>query len=176
LPPVDEPRKVIQDYAALGLSLKAHPVSFLRPMLEARGAVPAVEMRDQEKWPHGAQAAVGGMVLVRQRPGTASGIVFMTIEDETGTANLIVRPHIYQRDPAASSSAKATWYTSWSVRSKALTGPYRNWPHDLETSTDEKRPRTKNPRSRMAGDSNRHAKRWAVNPRRCCRGNRPSWR
>jgi error-prone DNA polymerase len=101
LPRIAEPRKVIQDYAALGLSLKAHPVSFLRPMLEARKAVPAVELRDQKKWPHGAQAAVGGMVLVRQRPGTASGIVFMTIEDETGVANLIVRPHIYQRDRQA---------------------------------------------------------------------------
>ncbi|MHC4775270.1 MAG: helix-hairpin-helix domain-containing protein, partial [Planctomycetota bacterium] len=101
LPPIPEPRKVIQDYAALGLSLKAHPVSFLRPMLEARGAVPAADLRDDEKWPHGARAAVGGMVLVRQRPGTASGIVFMTLEDETGVANLIVRPHIYQRDRQA---------------------------------------------------------------------------
>ena len=101
LPRIDEPRKVIQDYAALGLSLKAHPVSFLRPMLEARGAVPAADLRDEKKWPHGTRAAVAGMVLVRQRPGTASGIVFMTIEDETGTANLIVRPHIYQRDRQA---------------------------------------------------------------------------
>ncbi|MHC4800860.1 MAG: helix-hairpin-helix domain-containing protein [Planctomycetota bacterium] len=101
LPRIDEPSKVIQDYAALGLSLKAHPVSFLRPMLEARGAVPAEDLRDEKKWPHGTRAAVAGMVLVRQRPGTASGIVFMTIEDETGTANLIVRPHIYQRDRQA---------------------------------------------------------------------------
>jgi error-prone DNA polymerase len=101
LPPIPEPRKVIQDYAALGLSLKAHPVSFIRPMLERRGAVPAAELRDQDKWPHGAGVAVGGMVLVRQRPGTASGIVFMTLEDETGVANLIVRPHVYQRDRQA---------------------------------------------------------------------------
>jgi error-prone DNA polymerase len=101
LPPISEPRKVIQDYAALGLSLKAHPVSFIRPMLEQRGAVRAAELRDKKKWPHGSRAAVGGMVLVRQRPGTASGIVFMTLEDETGTANLIVRPHVYQRDRRA---------------------------------------------------------------------------
>ena len=97
LPPIAEPRKVIHDYAATGLSLKAHPVSFLRRGLERRGAVPAAALRDEAGWPHGSRAAVGGLVLVRQRPGTASGIVFMTIEDETGTANLIVRPHVYER-------------------------------------------------------------------------------
>jgi error-prone DNA polymerase len=101
LPRISEPRKVMQDYAALGLSLKAHPVSFLRPELSARGVVPAAEMRDERKWPHGSETAVGGVVLVRQRPGTASGIVFMTIEDETGVANLIVRPEIYRRDRQA---------------------------------------------------------------------------
>jgi error-prone DNA polymerase len=97
LPTIDEPRKVVQDYAAIGLSLKAHPISFIRPMLQERGAVTAAQLRDPERSPHGTPAAVGGMVLVRQRPGTASGIVFMTLEDETGTANLIVRPHVYER-------------------------------------------------------------------------------
>jgi len=98
LPEISEPRKVIQDYVATGLSLKAHPVSFCRTELAARGAVPARELADTRTWPHGSQTAVAGIVLVRQRPGTASGIVFMTLEDETGTANLIVRPHIYRRD------------------------------------------------------------------------------
>jgi error-prone DNA polymerase len=97
LPRISEPRKVIQDYVATGLSLKAHPVSFCRDELAARGAVPAREFADEHKWPHGSKAAVAGIVLVRQRPGTASGIVFMTLEDETGTANLIVRPQVYQR-------------------------------------------------------------------------------
>ena len=97
LPRIPAPRKVIQDYTAVGLSLKAHPVSFLRPQLAARGAVPAAQIADARLWPHGSSAAVAGLVLVRQRPGTASGIVFMTLEDETGTANLIVRPHIYER-------------------------------------------------------------------------------
>ncbi len=101
LPPVPEPRKVVQDYAALGLSLKAHPVSFMREKLEARGAVGAAEFADAVRLPHGSRAAVGGIVLVRQRPGTASGIVFMTIEDETGIANLILRPRIYERDRSA---------------------------------------------------------------------------
>ncbi len=97
LPRIPAPRKVIQDYAAIGLSLKAHPVSFLREHLAARGAVPAAQFADARLWPHGSRAAVAGMVLVRQRPGTASGIVFMTLEDETGTANLIVRPPVYER-------------------------------------------------------------------------------
>jgi error-prone DNA polymerase len=97
LPRIPAPRKVIQDYAAIGLSLKAHPVSFLRGHLAARGAVPAAQLADARLWPHGSRAAVAGMVLVRQRPGTASGIVFMTLEDETGTANLIVRPPVYER-------------------------------------------------------------------------------
>ncbi len=81
----------------MGLSLKAHPVSFCRAELAARGAVPASELADSRKWPHGSEAGIAGIVLVRQRPGTASGIVFMTLEDETGTANLIVRPHVYKR-------------------------------------------------------------------------------
>ncbi len=97
LPRIAEPKKVVQDYAAIGLSLKAHPVSFLRAQLAAQGAVPAAELRNERSWPHGARAAVAGLVLVRQRPGTASGIVFMTLEDETGTANLIVRPRVYDR-------------------------------------------------------------------------------
>ncbi len=97
LPEIAELKKVVQDYGAVGLSLKNHPVWFIRPMLRSRGAVPAEEIRDEARWPHGASVAVGGLVLVRQRPGTASGIVFMTIEDETGSANLIVRPHVYER-------------------------------------------------------------------------------
>ncbi len=97
LPRIAEPKKVVQDYAATGLSLKAHPVSFLRAELAAQGAVPAAELRDERCWPHGARTAVAGLVLVRQRPGTASGIVFMTLEDETGSANLIVRPQVYER-------------------------------------------------------------------------------
>ena len=97
LPEVPEARKVIQDYASVGLSLKAHPVSFIRHVLEKMHATPAEELADERQWPHGKRIAVAGTVLVRQRPGTASGIIFMTIEDETGIANLIVRPSIYER-------------------------------------------------------------------------------
>ena len=63
--------------------------------------VRAAELRDETKWKHGMWITVVGVVLMRQRPATASGIVFMTLEDETGIANLIVRPSVYQKYRAA---------------------------------------------------------------------------
>ncbi|MCH8261214.1 MAG: error-prone DNA polymerase [Planctomycetes bacterium] len=102
LPPISQPRKVVQDYAAVGLSLKAHPISFIRLMLESRGAIEAAQLKDAKRYPQGMVVSVAGIVLVRQRPATASGIIFMTLEDETGISNLIIRPHIYERfRPAA---------------------------------------------------------------------------
>ncbi len=102
LPPIPQPRKVVQDYAATGLSLKAHPISFIRSRLESRGAIEAGQLKDHKRYPQGAVVSVAGIVLVRQRPATASGIIFMTLEDETDIANLIIRPHIYDRfRPAA---------------------------------------------------------------------------
>jgi error-prone DNA polymerase len=59
--------------------------------------VPGKELADPARHPAGKRIAVAGIALVRQRPSTASGIVFMTLEDETGIANLIIRPHIYER-------------------------------------------------------------------------------
>jgi error-prone DNA polymerase len=85
---------VVRDYAATGLSLKAHPVSFLRQELTRRGAIRCDQLGTVVS---GKPAAVAGIVLVRQRPGTAKGITFMTLEDESGIANLIVRPAIYER-------------------------------------------------------------------------------
>jgi error-prone DNA polymerase len=97
LPPIPAPTRVIHDYAATGLSLKAHPVSFIRDRLEKRRVTPNERLRDGDACPTGRHVRVAGIVLVRQRPATASGVVFFTIEDETGIANLIVRPHIYDR-------------------------------------------------------------------------------
>ena len=97
LPSVPAPAKVVKDYLSTGLSLKAHPVSFLRDRLDGTGATRAVELQDDARWPGGAAIAVAGVVLVRQRPRTASGVVFMTLEDETGIANLICRPPIFER-------------------------------------------------------------------------------
>ncbi|MEZ5976679.1 MAG: error-prone DNA polymerase [Planctomycetota bacterium] len=107
LPRPDALRRVLADYGSAGLSLRGHPLQFLREELDRRGAVRAVDLRDAEKLPHGKRAKVAGLVLVRQRPGTASGILFVTLEDETGTANLIVRPRIFERDRRAARHAVA---------------------------------------------------------------------
>jgi error-prone DNA polymerase len=94
LPRLGAGEHVIEDYSALRLSLKAHPVSFLRQSLEDHGIVPAAALEDL---PGNRRARIGGLVLVRQRPGTASGVVFMTLEDETGIANVIVWPKVFER-------------------------------------------------------------------------------
>ncbi|MBY0112913.1 MAG: error-prone DNA polymerase [Phycisphaerales bacterium] len=101
LPTLAGDRLVHEDYRATGLSLKAHPISFLRERLASQGASTAREIGDAKRFPHGRLASVGGVVLVRQRPATASGIVFITLEDETGVANLIVRPEVFERYRAA---------------------------------------------------------------------------
>ncbi|MFM9959241.1 MAG: OB-fold nucleic acid binding domain-containing protein [Phycisphaerales bacterium] len=97
LPPIPGPRQVNTDYHAVGLSLKAHPLSFVREHLAALGVTENGVLADPARCPAGLRVKVAGIVLVRQRPGTASGILFMTLEDETGVANLIVRPHVFER-------------------------------------------------------------------------------
>jgi error-prone DNA polymerase len=72
-------------------------MSFIREVLTKRGILTAAEIRDDRVCPHGRWASVAGVVLFRQRPGTAKGVMFMTLEDETGRSDLIVRPHVYQR-------------------------------------------------------------------------------
>jgi error-prone DNA polymerase len=93
LPPLLLGEHVIDDYAALSLSLKAHPVSFLRPRLNAQGILRSAALAEH---PADRAVRIAGLVLVRQRPGTASGVIFMTLEDECGIANIIVWPKIYE--------------------------------------------------------------------------------
>ncbi len=97
LPAISGPQKVSDDYASTGLSLKAHPMSFIRENLNWRQVIPASHLADPSLTKAGQSIRVAGMVLVRQRPGTASGVVFITLEDETGIANLIVWPDIFER-------------------------------------------------------------------------------
>jgi error-prone DNA polymerase len=87
-------QEVLADYRSTGLSLRAHPMSFLRKGLEAVGVVAAERLAT---WPNGKPVTVAGIVLVRQRPGTAKGITFVTLEDETGIANLIIRPDVWKK-------------------------------------------------------------------------------
>jgi error-prone DNA polymerase len=94
--------QVVADYGSVGLSLRDHPVRFLRPLLEQRSVVPASELTalGTGRW-----VTVAGLVLLRQRPSTAKGITFVTLEDETGVANLIVRPDVWERYHRAAKSA-----------------------------------------------------------------------
>ena len=92
LPAMPGGEEVIHDYRAMTLSLKAHPVSFLRDSLTRRKVVHADSLRTL---PAGRIVVVAGLVLVRQRPGTAKNVVFATLEDETGQANLIIWPKVF---------------------------------------------------------------------------------
>ena len=86
-------RQVVEDYRSTGLSLRRHPVSFLRQDLAARRIVRCADLvtiRD------GKRVEVAGIILVRQRPGSARGVLFVTIEDETGHANLILWPSVFE--------------------------------------------------------------------------------
>jgi error-prone DNA polymerase len=93
LPAMPPGQQVVEDYRHLHLSLKAHPVSFLRAEFEARGILRHARLA---QLPSGRRVAVGGLVLVRQRPGTAKGVIFATLEDETGIANVIVWPQVFE--------------------------------------------------------------------------------
>jgi error-prone DNA polymerase len=94
LPAAGAERDVFDDYASLGLSLKNHPVSFHRRRLDSLGVLAAERLQDAT---NGQRVKVAGVVLLRQRPGTAKGITFVTIEDETGAVNLIIHPRTWER-------------------------------------------------------------------------------
>jgi error-prone DNA polymerase len=94
LPPMPLGAHVVEDYRRLSLSLKAHPASFMRARLSARGILCSDALLSVR---NGARVTVAGLVLVRQRPGTAKGVIFMTLEDETGIANVIVWPKAFER-------------------------------------------------------------------------------
>ncbi|QIR86489.1 OB-fold nucleic acid binding domain-containing protein [Paracoccus sp. AK26] len=86
-------REVVEDYGHTGLSLRRHPVSFLRETLKERKVITCAEAmgsRDR-RW-----CATAGLVLVRQRPGSAKGVMFITLEDETGVANLVVWAKVFE--------------------------------------------------------------------------------
>ncbi len=94
LPRLAESEQVVQDYASLRLSLRSHPVSFLRESLAREGYAPCGRTRELKD---GARLSVAGLVLVRQRPGSAKGVIFLTLEDESGIANLVVWPDVFER-------------------------------------------------------------------------------
>ena len=94
LAPMKPGRTVVEDYGSVGLTLRQHPVSFVREDLQAQGMVAC---EDLDRLRDGRRVVVPGLVLVRQKPGSAKGVMFITIEDETGIANLILWPSIFER-------------------------------------------------------------------------------
>ncbi len=94
LPEMSGSQHVVQDYASTSLSLKAHPVSFVREQLKMLKVLSTSEL---DKIKDGERLKTAGLVLVRQRPGTAGGICFITIEDETGFSNLVVFQHLFEK-------------------------------------------------------------------------------
>ena len=95
LPLMTEAQRLVADYAGTGLTVGRHPMALRRNELATRGIRRASDLRGER---HGRRVRVAGMVITRQRPGTAKGFVFLTLEDETGVANIIVRPDLFARD------------------------------------------------------------------------------
>jgi error-prone DNA polymerase len=96
LPKTSKQRDMFDDYATTGLSLKAHPLQFLRQRLDQRGSYSSERLQSHHGMRVGTRVSAAGLVIARQRPGTAKGVVFITLEDEAGTVNLIIRPDLFK--------------------------------------------------------------------------------
>jgi error-prone DNA polymerase len=113
-----EAEDIVSDYKSTGLTLGRHPLELLRPILLKQRLIPASTLRT---YPNGRLARGCGLVTVRQRPGTAKGVMFVTLEDETGNVNVIVWPSLLekQRKEALGASLLAvygTWQCEGEVR------------------------------------------------------------
>ena len=93
LPAMAQAEHVVADYQTLRLSLKAHPMHFFRPSLRAQGFAASDQLPGLD---HGRKVSLAGLVLVRQKPGSAKGVCFITLEDETGVANLVIWPKLFK--------------------------------------------------------------------------------
>jgi error-prone DNA polymerase len=95
--PPSESDDIRSDYASTGLTLGRHPIALMRGQLRHRRALTARELHGR---PHGTRVRACGLVTMRQRPMTASGTIFITLEDETGTVNVVVWPRLWERQRA----------------------------------------------------------------------------
>jgi error-prone DNA polymerase len=93
LPGLTLGEQVVDDYSTISMSLRTHPLALLRPMLSERRMSHSDALREAR---NGDRFSMAGLVLIRQRPGTASGVVFVTLEDEFGIANLVVWPKVFE--------------------------------------------------------------------------------
>jgi error-prone DNA polymerase len=103
LPEAPEGEAIVWDYASLGLTLRRHPLALLRPRLQAHRYLSASDLREV---PDGRPARACGIVISRQQPGTAKGVVFVTLEDETGVVQVVVWRHVRERQRAALAGAR----------------------------------------------------------------------
>jgi error-prone DNA polymerase len=92
-----EQHEMFQDFATTGLSLRAHPLQYLRPYLTQRGVFTAEALSTKHALAISTTVSAAGLAITRQRPGTAKGVVFITLEDETGWLNLIIRPKLFEQ-------------------------------------------------------------------------------
>ncbi|MBV9750878.1 MAG: error-prone DNA polymerase [Acetobacteraceae bacterium] len=92
--PMPAAREVVEDYRSTGLTLRQHPIAFVRDELRRHGIVRCADLAEVRS---GQRVLVSGLVLVRQKPGSAKGVMFMTVEDETGVANLIIWPSLFRK-------------------------------------------------------------------------------
>jgi error-prone DNA polymerase len=95
LPTMSVAERVCEDYRTAGLSLERHPLELLRPRLKQLGALTAQALHDARVARSGRKVKVGGMVICRQRPPTAKGFCFISLEDETGISNLVIPPNLF---------------------------------------------------------------------------------
>lgn len=128
LPEMSLTEHVLHDYKSTALSLKAHPVSFAREQLFKRCVLSTIELNN---WPDGKPVQVAGLVLVRQRPGTASGICFITVEDETGIANLVVFKQVFEQYKKVILQAKLLMVSGRLQREGEVTHVVVSQCHDL---------------------------------------------
>ncbi|MEK6279510.1 MAG: error-prone DNA polymerase [Acidobacteriota bacterium] len=98
LSPMTRPERMDADFRGTGLTIGHHPVAYHRAELKQLGACRAIDIQQMRD---GSRISVGGWVIVRQRPGTAKGFVFLTLEDETGVANIIITPQIFDKNRLA---------------------------------------------------------------------------
>jgi len=140
LPTMAPLAEVVADYQTIGLTLRAHPVSFLRRELET---LRVIRHGDLKRQPDGRRVKVCGLVLLRQRPGTAKGITFVTLEDETGFANLIISPEVWERFHKAARTATVMLVSGLLQRQHDVTHILATRIEDLSNRLQELRARSR---------------------------------
>lgn len=131
LPEMSTSQHVFRDYSSTSLSLKAHPVSFARKTLFNKNVLATNELN---LWQDGRWVKVAGIVLVRQPSDTASGIVFITIEDETGAANLVVFKHVFEKYRKEITQSKLLMVSGKLQREGEVTHVVAKYVYDLSKS------------------------------------------